>query len=125
MWSVPLLWPGATVAILASGPSMSAAVASQVYAAGIPAIAVNDTYKLAPWAAMLYAADEAWWQRYPEASLFAGLKVSVGSHPGVLRLKNSGVSGFDSDPACVRTGSNSGYQALRLSKRQARERMRD
>jgi hypothetical protein len=110
-----LLWPGSTVAILASGPSMSAAVTAKVYAARIPSIAINDTYKLAPWASMLYAADESWWQRYPEASLFAGLKVSVGLHPGVLRLKNSGVTGFDSDPSCVRTGSNSGYQALHIA----------
>ena len=42
-WSVPRLWPGATVAILASGPSMNQAVADRVRAAGLPAIAINDT----------------------------------------------------------------------------------
>ena len=114
-WSVPRLWPGATVAILASGPSMNQAVADRVRAAGLPAIAINDTYQLAPWADMLYAADEAWWNRYPEALAFAGLKVSVGTIKGVLRLQNTGVSGFDPDPACVRTGSNSGYQALHIA----------
>jgi hypothetical protein len=114
-WSVPRLWPGRTVAILASGPSMSQAVADQVHAAGIPAIAINDTYRLAPWADMLYAADEAWWLRHPAALDFAGLKVSVGTIKGVHRLRNTGVTGFDPDPGCLRTGSNSGYQAVHIA----------
>lgn len=114
-WSVPRLWPGRTAAILASGPSMSQAVADQVRAAAIPAIAVNDTYRLAPWADMLYAADEAWWAVHPTALDFAGLKVSVGTFNGVHRLRHTGVAGFDPDPACVRTGSNSGYQAVHIA----------
>lgn len=114
-WSVPSLWPGRTVAILASGPSMSRALADRVHAAGLPAIVINDTYRLAPWADMLYAADEAWWQQYPDALAFEGLKVSVGQVRGVLELSNSGVTGFDPNPANLRTGSNSGYQALHIA----------
>ena len=114
-WSVPRLWPARTVAILASGPGMSQAVADQVRAAGIPAIAVNDTYRLAPWASMLYAADETWWAAHPAALGFAGLKVSCGIVNGVHRLNNTGVTGFDPDPTCIRTGSNSGYQAVHIA----------
>lgn len=117
LWSVPRMWAGRTVAILASGPSMTPAVAEAVRAAGIPAIVVNTTHRLAPWADLLYAADEAWWM-HPDnrdALQFAGLKVSVGVVPGVLRLRNGGNVGFDPDPQSLRTGGNSGYQALHIA----------
>lgn len=68
---------------------------------------------------MLYAADSAWWRhRQDEALSFTGLKVTVDdSTPfrDVLVLKNSGREGFDPDPACVRTGNNSGYQAIHVA----------
>lgn len=118
MWSVPPLWPGRTVAILASGPSMSQAVADAVRAAGIPAIAVNSTFSLAPWADMLYAADAEWWL-HPDnrdALAFAGLRVTCRVPVnGVHCLRDSGADGFDPDPGYLRTGSNSGYQALHVA----------
>lgn len=109
------MWVGETVAVLASGFSMSRAVADEVHAAGIPAIVTNNTFRLAPWASMLYAADEAWWRETPEARDFKGLKVSVGEIKGVLRLINSGTTGFDPDPRRVRTGGNSGFQAVHIA----------
>jgi len=91
-WRIQQLWPGATVAILASGPSMSLAVADQVRAAGMPAIVINTTHRLAPWAAMLYAADIEWWQHpsNADAATFAGLRVSCQQVPGVLALVRHG-----------------------------------
>lgn len=116
-WQVPRAWPGATIAILASGPSMSAAVAAEVIGAGVPAIVVNSTFRLHPSAWALFAADPEWWEhpKNRDARAFAGLKVSVSSVPGVHRLHNSGLDGFDPDPGCVRSGGNSGYQALHLA----------
>lgn len=120
-WSVPRCFDGGTVAILASGPSMSQAVADQVHAAGVPAVAINLTHRLAPWAWMLYAADIEWWQHPTNADAwrFAGLKVTVnvGRHvpPGLLTLENSGGNGFDPDPRALRTGNNSGYQAVHIA----------
>jgi hypothetical protein len=112
------MWPGATVAILASGPSMSQATADEVRQAGLPAIAINTTHRLAPWADMLYAADAEWWAHADNADArrFAGLRVTAGTGaPGVLRLRNTGAEGFDPDPGAVRTGSNSTYQALHIA----------
>ena len=116
-WTVPPIWSGQTVCIMASGPSMSQAVADAVHKAGVPTITVNSTWRLAPWAAMLYAADEEWWRHESNrnALSFAGLKVSVAEVPGVLRLRNSGTVGFDPEPFSVRTGGNSGYQALHVA----------
>lgn len=116
-WTIPSLWTGHTVAILASGPSMSQAVAEAVRVAGIPAIAVNTTHRLAPWAWMLYAADAEWW-RHPgnaDAAQFAGLKVSCSPVSGVLQLRNAGVVGYSDEPDCVHTLGNSGGQALQIA----------
>lgn len=116
-WSVPPLWARQTVAILASGPSMSQAVADQVRDVGIPAIAINTTFRLAPWATMLYAADPEWWQHpaHRGAHDFAGLKVSCSNVKGVLLLRNTGKEGFDPDQSAIRTGGNSAYQALHIA----------
>lgn len=73
LWTIPPLWPGKTVAVLASGPSMSQKVADSVRQ--LPCIAINSTYLLAPWADMLFAHDLHWWQANPKAEQFAGLRV--------------------------------------------------
>lgn len=100
--------------MLASGPSMSAEVAEQVR--GLRVIVVNDTVRLAPWAAMLYAADVEWWQLRSESlASFKGLRVSVAKHRGVHQLVNTGDTGFDPDPRNIRTGGNSGYQAVHIA----------
>lgn len=111
------MWSGQTVAVLASGPSMSQAVADAVRATPVPTIVVNSTFRLASWASMLYAADAEWWTHPTsrDALEFAGLRVSVAAVGGVNRLQVSGLTGFDSDPDCVRTGGNSGYQAVHVA----------
>lgn len=115
-WTVPPLWEGKTVAILASGPSLTPAVVAS--AAVLPRIVVNDSFRLAPDAELLYAADTSWWTINNDALDFVGLKVTIGTDnpwPQVHRLRNTGTLGFDPDPSSVRTGGNSGYQALHLA----------
>jgi hypothetical protein len=114
-WTVPRLWEGKTVAVLASGPSMSRAVADDVFAARIPAIVVNDTYLLAPWADMLYAADAAWWAAHSGAADFQGLRVTVQDVGCALKLRCSGPAGFDPHPGAVRSGGHSGHQAVHIA----------
>jgi len=111
--AVPRAFPGGTVVVMASGPSMSREVAASVRDSGHPAIVVNTTFRLAPWAWMLYAADWRWWKSHPDAIRFPGIKMTIEANsPEVKRLKNTGIDGFDPDPTCVRTGNNSGYQAV-------------
>lgn len=115
-WKVPRMWEGQTVAILASGESMSREVADAVVGR-IPTVAINNCYELAPEADMLYACDAKWWMHYHEAIAFKGLKVTIDpSLPArsVKLLHNSGQSGYDPDPANLRTGLNSGFQATQL-----------
>jgi hypothetical protein len=99
---------------------MSQEVADKVRRAQIPTIAINTTFRLAPWADMLYAADSYWWAKHAkETADFAGMKVT--SSPdgstirGLLTLRNTGKAGFDPHPANVRSGGNSGYQAIHVA----------
>lgn len=46
---------------IASGPSLTAADCSLVHQSGLPTIAVNNSWQLAPWCDHLYAGDLAWW----------------------------------------------------------------
>lgn len=66
-----------TFAILASGPSMSAALAERIRASGVRRIVVNSTYLLAPDADVLVANDASWWNAHPEALKFGGAKYST------------------------------------------------
>lgn len=115
MWSVPRCFENGTVAVLASGPSMNADVVHAVRFVGIPSIVVNNTFRLMPDAWCLYGADVEWWQHNLDALEFKGLRVSVGQFKGVSQLKNTGRVGFDPDPQNLRTGGNSGYQAVHLA----------
>lgn len=119
IWVVPRCWEGRTVAVFACGPSLSQRVVDAVHAAGIPAIGVNDAYRLAPWVDILYAADTRWWDCHAEAVRPLGaIKVCAQSNvavEGVQFIKQTGVLGFDKNPACVRTGGNSGYQAVHVA----------
>lgn len=118
-WSVPRLWEGRTVVVMASGASMSREVAEAVRRSWLPTIAVNNTFLLCPWANMLYAADASWWRVHESAALaFAGLKVTCYvniPYPEVNVLVPSGITGFDPRPNRIRTGGNSGYQAVHVA----------
>ena len=55
---------GLTVAIIASGPSLTQSDCDLVKQAGIPAIAVNMSWKMAPFASIIYAGDFVFWEHY-------------------------------------------------------------
>ena len=99
-------WEGETVAILASGPSMTKAQAD--LAAKVKRIAINDTYLLAADADILYAADPEWWFHNQDALLFAGMKImakDVHGLPGVHFAK----------PLHVSVGGNSALRAAHIA----------
>lgn len=110
-------WRGQRVVIVASGPS---AVEQPIDLARGRArcVAINNSWKLAPLADVLYASDEAWWVvNKPD---FAGMRVSRSEVPGVRRvhLRDKGhplrdVMQFD-EPGVIGAGGCSGFQALNL-----------
>lgn len=116
--TVPKLWPGSTVVCLGGGPSLTQADVDACRGRA-RVIAINDAYKLAPWADVLYACDDKWWAWHKGVPSFTGLKYSitapVGKWPGVQRLRNDGPQGLCLTPNGLRTGRNGGYQAINLA----------
>ncbi len=120
-WSAPRLWSGAAVVCLGGGPSLTQAQVDTLRGrAGV--IAVNDAYRLAPWAEVLYACDWRWWCKHGGVPDFAGLKVTLSNsrghldaYPDIEILENTGTEGLERDPTGLRTGRNGGYQAINLA----------
>lgn len=119
--AVPRLWPGATFVIIGGGPSL---IPSDVeFCRGrARVIAVNDAYRLAPWADALYAFDWAWWQHHADAlQSFLGLKYSmrqdIALKPewGVTQLQMGAEYGLSSDPTTLNHGKNGVFQAMNLA----------
>ena len=102
--------------IIACGPSLTQ---EQVDACKGKAkvYVVNNAYKLAPWANVLYACDDSWWRYYkPE---FAGEKWTLSDKAaadfGLNLIGRAGKALFSTDEGKVATGYNSGFQALNLA----------
>jgi hypothetical protein len=100
--------------IAASGPSLTKKDLDFCKGKGT-VIVINNTYQLAPWADILYACDNVWWNAYPEAKEFAGRKISIQhNHPDV-ELWEYEQTGNGLGKSLMRTGGNSGFQALNLA----------
>lgn len=122
-WSVPKVWEGERVAVLCSGPSLTADDAAKV--TSLPRIVTNATYRLVPDADVVYGSDVFFWRHADYADVFQhpGWKVSVeqqrGVEPylpdGIRVLRNDGFEGFSDRPDAIRTGGNSGYAAIHLA----------
>ncbi len=118
MTQVPKLWPGSTIVCIGTGPSLTQADVD--FCRGkARVIVVNDAYKLALWADVMYACDVKYWTWEKGAPSFPGLKYRLQGHPNLFPqvqvLKNMGRIGLCLDPRGVMAGYNSGYQAVNLS----------
>ena len=128
-WRVPPLWRGERVFCVASGPSSVDLDLSVLD--GRRVIAINDNYRRCPFADLLYFCDWKWWRWHhdrAEFQTFAGIKVTLdervaAADPRIFWLKNgdsgeagsAGRAGLSERSDSLRTGRNSGYQALNLA----------
>lgn len=110
-----------TYVLIGGGPSLTPEDVDAVRGRA-RVIAINDAYRLAPWADVLYAADRKWIDWHDGVPSFTGPKFSIegGSTPATTRpgwtvLRNTGFVGLELDPTGLRAGFNSGYQALNLA----------
>ena len=55
---------GKTVAVVASGPSLTLEDCEALRVAGIPTVAVNTSWRAARHACVIYAGDEGWWKAH-------------------------------------------------------------
>jgi hypothetical protein len=129
-WNQPIV-------ILATGPSLSLQQASRVRlardAGACRVLAVNDAYRLAPFADALYAADPTWWRHHGYVLDFAGEKwtcvkdkrqtrwndsnwgAGEPEHHGLSTIRLVQEDRFVLDEIAVGAGDHSGFQAINLA----------
>jgi len=123
-WSIPRLWPDATVAILGAGPSLDLGQVRACVRAGWKLIACNLSYELIPedyragnW---LHSCDMQPWCWYLGMKAFLGIKTTLSPEVsaqgwGVHLLRDAGLEGLCAEPDGVTTGHNTGYQAINIA----------
>ena len=122
-------WAGRTVCILAGGWSLTPQAVEKVRSSrerdDVQVIAINDSYRLAPCADVLYFADARWWEWHrnkPEFQAFAGEKVSIQNtgalvpeaEAHILRVAETSEP-LSADPRALRTCRNGGYQCINFA----------
>ncbi len=116
--SVPRVWPGETVVCIGTGPSLTPADVDACRGRA-RVIVINNAYKIAPWADVMYACDAKFWKWEQGAASFQGRKYAIeaaaAQWPGVEVLRNLGPRGLSLDPSGVKTGHNSMYQAINMA----------
>lgn len=84
---------------------------------------INETWRLAPWADLLYACDHHWWmRRAPGAHEFQGLRVQghIGArdalYPGCMHgfVLAKSKSRMIFEGAAIGAGGHSGFQAINM-----------
>jgi hypothetical protein len=82
---------------------------------------VNNSWRLAPWADVLYACDAKWWRHYGHEvnGEFTGECWTIDREyqgtPGMNQIDGVDLPGLSSNPKRIHTGGNGGYQALGLA----------
>jgi hypothetical protein len=99
-------WSGHAAIVVASGPSAANEPLVE-YFGRAKFIVVNDSWRLAPWADVLFACDEAWWHANNGCPQFKGRRVTASPRC----MEKYGIDVFFS------TGTNSGLRAIYLAER--------
>ncbi|MBI1216891.1 MAG: hypothetical protein GC185_13895 [Alphaproteobacteria bacterium] len=120
--SIGRRWAGERAFILGTGESLTADAARAIEGLG-RVIAVNDAWRLAPFADVLYACDRQWWDHWRGVPEFKGEKWTQDANFGAdcaLRwglnlVRSIEAPGLSFDPEFIHRGGNSSYQALNLA----------
>ena len=107
-----------SVVLAASGPSLIAR--DLEYCRGRAwVMVVNDAWRLASWADVLYAADENWWAYYDGVPAFDGVRwtqnIQAATRWSLQYIESKPRLGLSLDLRYIHRGYNSGYQALNLA----------
>lgn len=81
-------------------------------------LAINDAYKLTPWADALYACDGDWWAAHKGAADFPGQRwtqdFDAARRWSLAWVRSEARPGLSPDPRLIHQGSNSTYQGMNL-----------
>jgi len=119
-------WRGRAVAIVGGGPSAGTVDLTKLQGR-MPVVVINESFRLCPWADILYSCDMEWWaMRMKDAKKFAGIKLGINDTdnpykaPGIHKLTikkhlNRWVREFLMEtPGTIGSGGNSGFQMINL-----------
>lgn len=118
-------WRGQCVAIIGGGPSIRNQNLS-ILKGRIHVAVVNESYKLCPWAEILYSCDSGWWRlRQVEIEKFKGLKIGfeiAGAPADIKKITIKKKEGSEDwinellldEPGIIGSGGNSGFQLMNL-----------
>lgn len=76
------IWEGRTVCCIASGPSLTEEDCAAVRDSGVPTVAVNSSWRMAPFATVVYAGDKEYWDEY-------GSEISIAAERWTCRREAS------------------------------------
>ncbi len=132
-------WTGEPCIVAATGPSLSPEIIDKVrwtrWLNRFRVIAVNDAYKVMPWADAMYACDNHWWLNVPRNfSKFSGemwttheetnvpgdihgndAREVLKKFPNVRTVYGRDGSEFSFDQNFIRYGHTSGFQSINLA----------
>lgn len=123
MIPIPRLYPEATIAVIATGPSLTRGDCDTLREKVTATIAVNCAYQYAPWCEILYGTDSGqfWTWYWHDVHDLPALKYTLrpenpDQNPHrIPALGNAGDEGLSLDPTMLATGQNSGYAAINLA----------
>lgn len=116
-------WSDERCVIVASGPSAGKVDLSSAKGR-VKAIVINSSWRLAPWADILYACDAVWWDAHDGVPEFEGLRVGRVTEATLKRrivtidVQQKNRAADDEIlliPGVVAGGGSSGFQALNLA----------
>lgn len=110
------------VVVIASGPSAKDEDLDGLVKGRARSIVVNESWRLAPWADVLYGCDGMWWRRSEGVPKFAGLKITQDGNVcsqfrDVMRISVNRKTDriLTETPGLVGWAGNGGFQALNLA----------
>lgn len=92
-------------------------------------IVVNTTFRMAPWADILYASDGGWWREYGAEAVekHHGEKLcyaQMGTKYGAKQVNvKTGKGGLHPDKDWINAGGNSGHQAIHVARNRGAKRI--
>lgn len=119
--------------VAAPGPSLTPNVIHRVRMARWigkwNVLAVQDAYRVMPWADAMYGCNPSWWRLHKHCEGFRGEKWSshevsrdlfndkaeIAKLYGVQLVAGKSADGFSLEPDVIHYGSNSGFQAINLA----------
>ena len=105
-------------ACIASGPSLTQSDVDKCLNTGRVIYVINDVYKLAPSAHILYACDGDWWDCHKGAEDFQGQRWTTNDQAadrwGLEHMAGTSQKVFGIEPPMA-YGKNSGFQAINLA----------